>query len=267
MTDTPVNTSVDNDKERQSYPVKTFKVIEPFVGNVYKKYGNTEIISNQKVADANNLAANSIKQMLSTSQQYTSLRNFHGKGYQVTEEFTHIYHPENEDEKLQLIVKCLKDVPFYRPLFNDYEDKAVPSIEGLQNRFIREYKMKEHIAKNAAEIFIQNLKDFNLLNARNILILPTSNNSAAAANSVNNGNGNHNSNPKNTDNNNEDSEENNENNIKIPIRLKGGRMAYLSFPAKFEDDDIKKMFKILKAYLSAYADIDFDENSKNKDEK
>ncbi len=254
MSEDAVNAiNTEKGKQRETYPIKTYKSIENFVANIYKKYGDTEIVSNEKVADANNLAANSIKQLLSTTQQYSALKNYHGKGYKVTEEFTNIYHPENDEERLLLIVQCLKGVPFYKPLFNDYEDKAVPSLEGLQNRFIREYKMKNHIAKNAAEVFIQNLKDFNLLNSRSILILPTSGKNAPLEEVINKDNGSGTTPPYKPqgENGNNDNEEKV---IKIPIRLKGGRMAYLNFPSDFEDEDLLKIFKVLKAYIEAYGE-------------
>ena len=41
--------STDIENKRETYPIKTFKAIEPFVGNVYKKYGNSDILSNEKL--------------------------------------------------------------------------------------------------------------------------------------------------------------------------------------------------------------------------
>src|SRR6266498_2820334 len=164
----------------------------------------TTVAEPESNSDENNLSVNSIKQIVSTSNQYQCLKKIHGKGYKITEAFTKIFHPENDEEKIQTIIECIKNVPFYIPLINDYNEKVVPSIEGLQNRFIRDNKMKPHLAKAAAEIFIQNLKDFNL--------------------------------------------------VEIPIRLKDSRMAYLSFPKDFTDDDLKKIFKVAKAYIEAYGD-------------
>lgn len=138
-----------------------------------------------------------------------------------------------------------------------------PSIEGLQNRFIRDNKMKPHLAKNAADVFVQNLKDFNLLNARNVLIFKSENKSIPPIHndtgvSQNNGTGTIGA---------ESSEKNDQSNrtdlVEIPIRLKNSRMAYLSFPNDFTDEDLKKIFKVAKAYIEAYAeDENFDLDNK-----
>lgn len=250
----------DNDNKRETYPIKTYKSVEAFIGNIYKRYGDVEILSNQKIADVNNLSPNSIKQILSTCQQYGCLQNVHGKGYKITDIFTKIFHPENEEERVSAIIECIKNVRFYIPLFNDYNEKVVPSIDGLQNRFIREFKMKPHIAKNAAEIFLQNLKDFNLINQRNILIFRNEFRSSftQAENSttepINQSSAGVKSSNKITKDNSDEEQ------VKIPIRLKENRMAYLSFPNDFTDEDLRKIFRVVKAYIEAYGDnINLDE--------
>lgn len=43
-------------------------------------------------------------------------------------------------------------------------------------------------------------------------------------------------------------------NISVPIKLKGDRMATLSFPVEFTDEDLIKMYKVLRAYIQAYGD-------------
>lgn len=241
---------VGNDSEkssRETYPIKPFKSIEIFVGNVYKKYGDNGVHSNQTIAEANNLSTNSIKQTLSTSQQYGTMQRIHGEGYRVTDRFTKIFHPENEDQRNQAIIECIKGVPFYIPLFADYNEKIVPSIEGLTNRFVREFKMKSHIAKNAAEVFLRNLRDFNLITSRGVLMLKSEikqpdNSLPKTPNDTNDGFKLQNSNVIKGD------------DVKIPIRLKGGKMAYLSFPSDFTDEDLIKIFKVLKAYIEAYGE-------------
>ncbi len=260
------DTDVSNDEnKRETYPIKTFKSIEVFVGNVYKKYGDSDLISNEKIADANNLSVNSIKQVVSTCVQYNSFKKVHGKGYKVTDAFTKIFHPENEEEKNQTIVECIRNVPFYRPLISDYTEKVVPSIEGLQNRFIRDNKMKPHLAKNAADVFVQNLRDFGLLNARNVLIFRSENKSTPpTSNDVNTPNTPNGSGMSNVDKNDKNDQGNRNDLVEIPIRLKNSRMAYLSFPNDFTDEDLKKIFKVAKAYIEAYAeDENFNLDNKN----
>lgn len=252
----PTDANNDNENKRETYPIKTFKNVESFVGNIYKRYGDVDVLSTQKIADANNLSPNSIKQILSTCQQYGCLHNIHGKGYKITESFTKIFHPENEEEKVATIIDCIRNVRFYISLFNDYNEKVVPAVEGLQNRFIREFKMKAHIAKNAADIFLQNLRDFNLINSRNVLIIRNEFKSqiAASDNTVNEISVKNSVNSSTHNNNNNKDKYEDDKIIKIPIKLKDNRMAYLNFPQDFTDDDLRKIFKVMKAYIEAYGD-------------
>lgn len=241
----------DSEKSsRETYPIKPFRLIEPFVGNVYKKYGGSGVHSNEKIADANNLSVNSIKQILSTCNQYGAMQRVHGVGYKITDTFTKIFHPENEEERLQAIIDSIKGVPFYVPLFSDYNEKLVPSAEGLQNRFIRDYNMKPHIAKNAADVFLQNLRDFNLVNARGVLIFRPDTKQQPSNVTETSGTNNTVETTKNPS----SDEAEDMKAVKIPVRLKSGKMAYLSFPSDFTDEDLIKIFKVLKAYIEAYGD-------------
>ncbi len=163
--------SGESETTRVKYPVKTANGVIPFVGKAYQKYGSSDVLSNEKIADANDLSVNSIKQILSTCQQYNFLKNIHGKGYKITTDFTKIFHPENDEEKIQTVISCLMQVPFYTQLFTSYNDSVVPHIDGLINKFMRDYGMRNNSASIAAEIFVQNLKDYGLLNNRNVLIV------------------------------------------------------------------------------------------------
>ncbi len=109
--------------------------------------------------------------------------------------------------------------------------------------------MKPHLAKNAAEVFTQNLKDFDLINSRNVLILPNGNsgNNSKQENNVG-------SEQKNTFENNTPVDGNEITSVTIPIKLKGNRMASLSFPLDFSDEDLTKLFKVAKAYIEAYGE-------------
>lgn len=241
------NGSPDSEgKKGTTFPVKTQKGIIPFVGSVYQKYGAHDYHGNEIFADANNLAVNSIKSLLSTSQQYGFLKKAHGTGYKITPEFTKIFHPIDERQKDETMVECLRAVPFYKNLFTAYDGQMVPSSEGLVNFFVRDFDMKQNRAKIAADIFLQNLKDLGLVNNRGVLILKakvhTPHTPAQEAPAV----------PPNPP---KDVDEEDEM-IKIPIRLKGKRMAYLSFPNDYTDQDLKRIEKVIKAYVDIYSDKD-----------
>jgi hypothetical protein len=117
------------------------------------------------------LAYATIKQNLSTSQQYGLLEIKHGTGYRVTPLFVKIFRPVNDTEKNQGIIESLRTPELYKGLIELFQSHIVPPVTGLTNVILRKYDFKDKIAERAAEIFLQNLKDFGLLNANNVLIL------------------------------------------------------------------------------------------------
>lgn len=154
----------------EAYPVKTFNEIFSFVEKVYSTYGGTSYHTNIEVAGAVGLATATIKQPLSTAQQYGLLENKHGKGYRVTPLFQNIVLWENENDKLANIIESLRSPAIFKKFFEDYTGQVVPTIVGLKNRIQREYSLKENLAELVANIFLENLKSFNLLNSKNVLI-------------------------------------------------------------------------------------------------
>jgi len=161
-------------RKRISYVGKDLKTIIDFVAKVYNKLGHTEYHSNKAIATVNGLSPDSIKMHLSSAQQYKLLEIKHRIGYKVTDHFQKIHLPKNDNERRIAIIESLKNAETYQQLFKDYEYHVVPS-DGVRNYFIRTYGMKEDSAIKAADVFLQNLKDFDLLDSRGVLTsaLPT----------------------------------------------------------------------------------------------
>ena len=244
--------SSDNESKKGTFPVRPMNGLIPFIGNVYKKYGASDYHSIEIIADANDLSVNSIKSLVSTGQQYSFLIKSHGTGYKITDQFAKIFHPQDDSERMQAAVECIKNVPFYKQLIKDYEGQVVPSIEGLVNVFVRKYEMKVNRAKIAAEVFTQNLRDYELINSRNILILKLKSVTVPPINTepLNEVHSTGNKLPSIINNEEEDGM------IKIPIRLKGKRMAYLSFPDEYDDQDLLRILRVIKAYVTIYNEKD-----------
>lgn len=156
-------------KKRISYVSKDLKSIIDFVGRIYNQLGHTTHHSNKAIATVHGLSPDSIKGHLSSAQQYKLLELKHGIGYKITEHFQKLYLPKNDNEKRVAIIESLKNAETYQPLFKDYEFHVVPS-DGIKNHFIRSYGMKDDVAMKAAQVFLDNLKDFELLDSRGVLI-------------------------------------------------------------------------------------------------
>lgn len=155
-------------KKRVSYVSKDLKSIIDFVAKVYNQLGHTAFHSNKAIATVHGLSPDSIKLHLSSSQQYKLLEIKHGTGYKVTDHFQKIYLPRTENEKRSAIIESLKNPETYQQLFRDYEYHVVPT-DGVKNQFIRAFGMKEDVAVKAAQVFMDNLKDYELLDSRGVL--------------------------------------------------------------------------------------------------
>jgi hypothetical protein len=155
-------------KKRISYVTKDLKTMIDFVAKVYNQLGHTAYHSNKAIAAVHGLSPDSIKQHLTSAQQYKILTLKHGTGYKITDHFQKLYLPKNDNERRAAVIESLKNAETYQQLFKDYEYHVVPT-DGVKNHFIRTFGFKDDIAVKAAEVFLQNLKDFELLDSRGVL--------------------------------------------------------------------------------------------------
>ncbi len=162
------NQSTKDSKKRISYVSKDLKSMIDFVAKVYTQLGHTAHNNNKVIATVHGFSHDSIKQHLTSAQQYKLLELKHGTGYKITEHFLKLYLWKNENEKRSAVIDSLKAPDTYQQLFKDYEYNFVP-LDGVKNHFIRSFGFKEDIAAKAAQIFLDNLKDFELLDSRGVL--------------------------------------------------------------------------------------------------
>lgn len=157
-------------KKRVTWVSRDHKSMVEFVSAIYKNLGHTDYHSNKAIATVHGLSPDSIKQQLASCQQYKLLEIKFGTGYKVTDLFKKIILPLNDIEKRNSIIESLKSPETYSGLFKQYEFHIVPPINGIKNHFVRNSHMKEDIAERAAQIFIDNLNEYNLLDARGVLV-------------------------------------------------------------------------------------------------
>lgn len=159
-----------NGGSKKTYPIRTLKDSIAFVAKVYDTLGGTQYHSNIDIAGVAGLAVASIKQPLSTYQQYGLIELKHKVGYKTTDLFKAIYFPVNDKENQEALLQALKAPAMFGELFSEYLGQSVPLQNGLANQIVRNYGLKPHQAEKTAEIFLDNLKYLNLLNERNVLL-------------------------------------------------------------------------------------------------
>lgn len=162
------NQSSKDSKKRSSYPARDLQSMIDFVAKVYNQLGHTAFLSNKAIATVHGMVPDSIKQHLSASQYYKLLELKHGVGYKITDHFQKLYLPKNDNERRASVIESLKNPESFQQLFKDYEYHVVPT-DGVRNHFIRNFGYKEDIATKAAQIFLDNLKAFDLLDSRGVL--------------------------------------------------------------------------------------------------
>lgn len=155
--------------KRISYVSRGHKSMVDFVALIYNNLGHAEYHNNKAIATVHGLSHASIKQQLTSSQQYKLLELKFGVGYKPTDLFTRIFLPVNDAEKRSAVIESLKSPETYQELFKQYEFHVVPPVAGLKNYFVRNLQFRDDIAEKAAQIFIENLKDYDLLDARGVL--------------------------------------------------------------------------------------------------
>ena len=175
INDSDVHDSESSDngasKKRVATPVLVCVDAFAFVDNINKQLGSHAYHSNQAIADAAGLAVPTIRQTLSTCQQYGLLELKHGVGYKPTALFESLLYPKDETEKRTLSIQSLRHSPVLNTLINLFEGKQVPVLTGIQNTIVRDLGIKEiDKANKLANIFIDNLKDFKLINDKGILV-------------------------------------------------------------------------------------------------
>lgn len=163
------DSSSKNGKKRTSYVSRDHKSMVEFAGLIYRSLG-PDYHHGTAIAALHKLSPVSIKQQITSCQQYRLLEIKHGVGYKITDLFKRIYLPVNDSEKIAAVVDSLKSPETYQQLFKEYEYHIVPPVTGIKNHFVRNFQFKDDIAEKAAEVFIQNLKDYSLLDSRGVLI-------------------------------------------------------------------------------------------------
>lgn len=156
-------------KKRVSYVFRDHLSMVEFVSGMYRNLGHTDYHSNKAIAAAHQLSPDSIKQQLTCCQQYRLLEIKHGVGYKITELFLRIFLPVNDSEKRVAVIESLKSPDTYQQLFKEYEYHIVPPLSGLKNHFVRNFNFAPAIAEKAAQVFIENLKEYDLLDPRGVL--------------------------------------------------------------------------------------------------
>ncbi len=234
-------------KERAIISKKLKEVIS-FGTNVYKELGNHAYHDKDAIARANGLSYFTIKPTLSTAQQYGILINKYGDGYKLTDLFLNIAHPKNDKEYKESIVLSLNASDMFKKLNEAFNNKRLPALQGIINTLIRDNSLKEAAATKVATIYIENLKDFGLIDSNGFVCLtPTIGSVENKHNSPDVGDTPPPPPPPPPNNMQNFAPPDIPNVIDVLIPLKGKRQAHLFIPDEYGDEDLVRIIKFVDA--------------------
>jgi hypothetical protein len=235
---------------RSIYPVLELPPAIEFVTKIYNDLGYSHYHDKETIAKIHGTGYHSIKQKLSTSQQYGLLDLKYNTGYKVTPLFLKLYRPENDSEKLEGIIEALRNPPLYAKLIAEYNNHNVPSTMGLSTTLFRRYGLHESASTKAAQVFLGNLNFYKLIGSDNVLcfdeIMVSNENEVdsvvVSEQPVKENQTIMKSLPPSTN-----AELMTTDYLEIPIPLKVGK-AYLRVPENATEEDFQKIARVVEAY-------------------
>lgn len=238
-------------KEVTSIPYKNFESLYEFVSKIYNELGHDVYQTREQIAKVQGLSPNTIKQQLSSAQQFGLLELKHGTGYKTTELFARIHLPGDNEEKKQSVLESLKILPLYNDLLQHYEKSGIlPNNTGLSNTIVRQFGLSMETASRIARELVNTLRLYGILDEKNILRIGNRTQSAEAikkpATSTNEAPQISNNPPS-------------PNTVTVTIPLRNGNKADVILPSHYENNDLKRIIRFINALIDP---DDAEENGK-----
>ena len=240
-----------------AYPSHTLESSLKISSRVNNEFTALNYIPLESISKFLNTRGGTFLMQISSCVQYGLLQLKKGEGYKPTDLLGKIMKPLPSENVNDLLLECLCRPELYKKLFNDFKDKQLPSETGLVNILDRLYGVKGVGAVTAARIFFKNIHTAKLVSESNELKIGTYISFEEIINpdpleSYQDPLGKEQKTgiPLVTPIHNRDKEENGSNeNKEIPIFLSGGREAKVILPKGFSDDDLKRISRVLSAYI------------------
>lgn len=154
-----------------AYPSFTIQDSVELVKKIYTQLGVSSYQTRETIAKVLNLSPDTLNKKLSTSVQYNLLDLKAREGYKATPLFIKLYKPLNEEERKEALLQALRSPKLYAALLEEYNNNIVPSVVGVSTNLYRNHNISDSASEKAAQVFIDNLKELNLLDQDNHLVL------------------------------------------------------------------------------------------------
>lgn len=249
---TPVATTFKKPKERSAaYAAFTLASSLEFTKNIYSNFGTSSYNTRETIAKFLKKSAEYLKQPISTAVQYGFLELKSNVGYKPSARFMELYKQDDETIVRKTLLAAFKEPKLNRTLLDKYKGDIVPPLPVLANNLFRNHGIIENTAEKAANIFLQNLDDLQLLSPERKLIDPDSEESETVIPVKS----------EDTEVKDEVIDEYAEGRLKketepvsdlsfiIEVPLQGNRKAKILCPIDVNDKDLKKIRRVIKSYM------------------
>jgi hypothetical protein len=164
--------SLKRSRHRSSpYPSFTIESSVAFTRKVDSEFSDIDFTPVKDISETLGSSGGAFLQQISSCVQYGLLEIKQKVGYKPSAHFKKIKKPLESENVNDLLIECLQRPSLYKRLLNDLREKQIPSEKGLANTLDRNYAIKGNAATLAAKVFLKNLTSLGLITEDKVLKL------------------------------------------------------------------------------------------------
>jgi len=238
-----------------AYPAIDLKEAVDFANKISEHFTDAQSVSRADIAAVLDKSEGTITRPVAALVHYSLVQKT-GEGYQLSTLYKDIRNPINDKDLKTSLIKAFNSPKLFLELIEKFNGHVIP--EELRTHLVRFHSISEKVADDAAENFLASGRYAGVINDKNILNL-SNNNKSHDEESINDSKVNNVSDEYIEDDKDQlhlrlpAHEETPDEQIEtVPIRLKGGKHAYLKYPADITKKDLKiirRQLDVLEAYV------------------
>lgn len=238
-------------KRSNSYPSYTIAECLELTKVIYSNFGDSIYVSRIQIAKVLNKAEPTIQTLVSSAGQYGFLEVKPKDGYKVSSAYRKIHKPlPDTTEKEDALYEAFLRPKLYQGIIEGISEGQQLKVAGLATILFRSHGISENVCEKAAEVFIENARFLELLDADGAFHRDQKNQETEQEkkrDEVVDGKNNEVNQDKKIDPTVKDSNKFTapEGYIPYNVRLKGGRLFQFFTPSDFSGDDIVTVIKNL----------------------
>lgn len=254
MTDyTPIEDNKKIPRVRSvSYPSITLGESIELTGRIYKIFGNITYTSRDVIAKQLHISESHLQTQISSCVQFGLLELRSKEGYKPTDLFIRARSPLPEENLGDIFKEIFCNPELYKAIIEQFNGKRLPEEAGLATILYRKLKVAEKVADFAARVFIESAKETGFLKNDDTLFVgegrvEVENIEVIEDKKSENGTSQYILLPSPPERKSEPPETSDV--PPIPIFLDNGETAKLYMPKGFTKDDLKRVAKVITAYI------------------